>query len=81
VGHEPDSKKLDPAAQTRPLLPQPSPLFWRQAWIKFQRALDPLALPKRPPVRTQLKILQSNPDPKDADEAWKRSQERRSPGE
>jgi hypothetical protein len=54
VGEEPDSEKLDPDAQTRPLLPQPSPLFWRQAWIKFQRALDPLAPPKSLPVRTQL---------------------------
>jgi hypothetical protein len=54
VGDESDSEKLDPDAQTRPLLPQPSPLFWRQAWIKFQRALDPLALPKPLPVRTQL---------------------------
>jgi len=54
VGDEPDSKKLGPDAQTRPLLPQPSPLFWRRAWIKFQRALDPLALPKPTPVRTHL---------------------------
>jgi hypothetical protein len=53
VGDEPDYEKLDPDTQTRPLPPQPSPLFWRQAWIKFQRALDPLALPK-PLPRTQL---------------------------
>ena len=46
VVDEPGSEKPEPDAQSEPLLPQPSPLFWRQAWIKFQRALDPLALPK-----------------------------------
>ena len=46
VVDEPGSEKPEPDAQTARLLPQPSPLFWRQAWIKFQRALDPLALPK-----------------------------------
>jgi hypothetical protein len=46
VVDEPGSEKPEPDAQSGPLLPQPSPLFWRQAWIKFQRALDPLALPK-----------------------------------
>jgi hypothetical protein len=43
------SEKREPDAQSGTLLPQPSPLFWRQAWIKFQRALDPLALPKQLP--------------------------------
>jgi hypothetical protein len=42
----PGSEKPEPDAQTGPLVPHPSPLFWRQAWTKFQRALDPLALPK-----------------------------------
>jgi hypothetical protein len=46
VVDEPGSEKPEPVAQTARPLPQPSPLFWRQAWIKFQRAIDPLALPK-----------------------------------
>jgi hypothetical protein len=33
-------------AQSRPLLPQPSPEFRRHAWTLFQRMIDPLAPPK-----------------------------------
>jgi hypothetical protein len=46
VVDEPGSERPEPDEESGPLLPQPSPLFWRQAWIKFQRAPAPLALPK-----------------------------------
>jgi hypothetical protein len=32
-------------------LPQPSMQFRRRAWLQFQRALDPLAQPKRLPMK------------------------------
>jgi hypothetical protein len=44
-----DPRKPDPNDQTRPPLPQPSPQYWRRAWVEFQRALDPLAPQKQLP--------------------------------
>jgi hypothetical protein len=32
-------------------LPQPTTQFRRRAWVTFQRALDPLAPPRRLPIR------------------------------
>jgi hypothetical protein len=32
-------------------LPRPSMQFRRRAWLQFQRALDPLAPPKRLPMK------------------------------
>ena len=49
VVNEPDPREPDPAAPTGSLLPRPSPQYRRQAWIEFQRALDPLARPKKLP--------------------------------
>jgi hypothetical protein len=34
-------------------LPTPSMQFRRQAWLAFQRSLDPLAAPKRLPMKRQ----------------------------
>jgi hypothetical protein len=34
-------------------LPTPSMRFRRRAWLEFQRALDPLAQPKRLPMKRQ----------------------------
>jgi hypothetical protein len=31
-------------------IPHPSMRFRRRAWLEFQRALDPLAAPKRLPI-------------------------------
>lgn len=32
-------------------IPQPTMRFRRRAWLQFQRAIDPLAPPKRLPVK------------------------------
>jgi hypothetical protein len=38
--------------EREPRLPQPTASYRRRAWLEFQRALDPLAPPKRlPPPR------------------------------
>jgi len=42
----PGQRRPPPAEQ---LLPAPTPQFRRRAWLAFQRALDPLAPPKRLP--------------------------------
>jgi hypothetical protein len=48
-----DQRKLVGRGDTIDLegLPTPSMRFRRKAWLEFQRALDPLAPPKRLPLR------------------------------
>src|SRR4029078_5115901 len=46
-------RPFDPSEMVSPTdgLPQPTPIFRRRAWLRYQRALDPLAPPRPLPAR------------------------------